>query len=58
MVGSITFSLFGETSPSMSPEDLYALHCCWELGVDDDPRAPAARSIAAGRALLGFPAEG
>lgn len=58
MVGSITFSLFGETSPSMTPEDIYALHCCWELAVDDDPRAPSARSVAAGRALLGFPPNG
>lgn len=55
LVGSITFALLGETAPGMSPEDVYALHCCWELRVDDDPRAPAEPSIAAGRALLGFP---
>lgn len=54
MVGSITASLRGETSPNMAPEDLYALHCCWELQVDQDPRAPSIRSIAAGRRLLGF----
>ena len=54
MVGSITFALLGETSPEMPPEDIYALHCCWELQVEDDPRAPADRTIAAGRKLLGF----
>lgn len=54
LVGSITFALFGETSPEMPPEDIYALHCCWELQVEDDPRAPADRTAEAGRRLLGF----
>jgi hypothetical protein len=52
LVGSITFSLFGETSADMAPEDVYALHCCWELEVEHDPRSPSERSIAAGRELL------
>ncbi len=55
LVGSITFCLFGETNPSMSPEDIYALHCCLELQIDDDPRAPEKRTVDAGRRLLGFP---
>ncbi len=42
MVGSITFALFGETNADMSPEDAYAIHCCWELDVNDDPRAEEA----------------
>jgi len=52
MVGSVTFALFGETRPSQSPEDIYALHCCWELEVNEDPRAPEERSIEAGRQIL------
>ncbi len=52
MVGSITFALFGETNPDMSAEDVYGIHCCWELEVNDDPRAPKQRSAKAGRKLL------
>jgi hypothetical protein len=52
MVGSITFALFGETTPGMPPEDVYALHCCWELECKQDPRAPKQRSVKAGRRLL------
>ncbi len=56
--GSATFSLFDETNPDMSPEDAYALHCCWELEMNDDLRAPDERSIAAGRAILEAGARG
>ena len=56
--GSITFSLFDETNPDMAPEDAYALHCCWELEVNDDVRAPEVRSIATGRAILEAGARG
>lgn len=52
MVGSITFSLFGETSAEMSPEDLYGIHCAWELETNGDPRAREERTAAAGRRLL------
>jgi hypothetical protein len=52
MTGSITFSLIDETSPEMPPEDIYALHCCWELEANDDPRAPVERSIEAGKSLI------
>ncbi|QJX00006.1 hypothetical protein [Frigoriglobus tundricola] len=54
LVGSITFSLGGETTADMSPEDAYGVHCCWELEVNDDPRAPKTRSAKAGRKLLGI----
>ncbi len=54
LVGSIPFALFGETDPSMSPEDIYAIHCCWEMQVRDLPDAPARRTIEDGRRLLGF----
>ena len=40
MVGSITFALDGENSPDRKPSEMYALHCCWELQVKGDPRAP------------------
>jgi hypothetical protein len=52
MAGSITFSLIDEASAEMPPEDIYALHCCWELEANEDPRAPAERSIEAGRAMI------
>ncbi len=52
MVGSITFSLLGETHPGMSAEDIYALHCCWELEYRGDALAPQVRDIQAGRQLL------
>jgi hypothetical protein len=54
MVGSITFALFGETTADLSPEDVYALHCCWELEMNEDKRAPKKRSVGAGRKLLGW----
>lgn len=56
MVGSVTFALFGETTAELSPEDIYALHCGWELQQRGDPRAPKERTVQAGRKLLGFPA--
>lgn len=52
MVGSITFALFGETTKDLSPEEAYALHCCWELEMYEDPRAPRKRTIEAGLKIL------
>jgi hypothetical protein len=52
MVGSKTFALFSENSADLSPIDAYALHCCWELEVNKDPRAPKKQSVAEGRKLL------
>lgn len=54
MVGSITFALFGESTPDLSAEDVYGLHCCWELEVNNDARAPKRRTAKAGRKLLGI----
>ena len=54
MVGSVTFALFGEATAGLSAEDAYALYCCWELEMREDPRAPEKRSVAEGRRLLGF----
>lgn len=52
MVGSVTFALLGETTADLAPEDVYALHCCWELEWLGDARAPKERSIRAGRRIL------
>jgi hypothetical protein len=54
MVGSTTFALAGDPTADLSAEDAYALYCCWELQANGDARAPAERSVAAGRKLLGF----
>ncbi|HET9157498.1 MAG TPA: hypothetical protein VFN91_12570, partial [Myxococcaceae bacterium] len=53
LVGSVTFSLFGETKASGTPEDALAAHCVWELQQNGDPRGEG-REIEAGRELLGF----
>jgi len=52
MSGTVTNCLFDETEVGMSPGDVYALHCCWELTMKQDPRAPREPSIAFGRQLL------
>jgi hypothetical protein len=54
MVGSVTFALFGTATADMCPEDVYGVHCCWELEMKRDPRAPKKRSPKAGRKLLGI----
>jgi hypothetical protein len=54
LVGSITYFLKDETSPEMSPEDIYGLHCCWELETKKDGRAPKQRTAAAGRGMIGI----
>ncbi len=55
LVGSTTFSLFGETRPAPegTPEDALAAHCVWELEGKGDPRGKG-RKIEVGRKLLGF----
>jgi len=52
LVGSTTFALFGETTTDLPPEDIYGLHCCWELKNNGDSRAPKERSAEAGREIL------
>ncbi len=54
MVGSITFALFDETTADMPAEDLYGIHCAWELQANGDPRAPEERTAEVGRELLGI----
>lgn len=52
MVGSITFALFGEATAELSPEDIYGLHCSWEMQTNEDPKAPKETNAAVGRAIL------
>jgi hypothetical protein len=52
LVGSITFSLFFVTSTDMKPEEIYALHCCWELQTRGDPTAPKEISASYGRKMI------
>lgn len=52
MVGSITFALVGEATTDLTPEEIYGLHCCWELQENDDRRAPKDRSAVAGTRIL------
>jgi hypothetical protein len=52
MVGSVTFALFGEATPDLSAEQVYGLHCAWELEVKRDPRAPSKRTVEAGIEIL------
>ncbi len=52
MVGGVTMSLFGESLPTADPVDAYALHCCWELQVRENPRAPKERTVELGRKIL------
>jgi hypothetical protein len=51
LVGSTTWAMFSEPRVS-KPTDIYAIHCCWELQGNDDPRAPSERSVAAGLRIL------
>jgi len=56
LVGSVTFSLTGDTKPlpEGTPEDAYVAHCLWELRQERDPRAETLTPDQV-RALLGFP---
>jgi hypothetical protein len=52
MVGSVTFALFGETKADLSVEQVYGLHCAWELECNRDARAPQKRTAEAGIQIL------
>jgi hypothetical protein len=55
LAGSTTFSLFPQTKVDLSPEDVYGLHCCWELEIQEDDRAPKKGSAMIGRKILVHP---
>ncbi len=52
LVGSVTWAMFGSNTIHLSPEDVYGLHCAWELIQCGDPTAPPESEVAAGRAIL------
>jgi hypothetical protein len=52
LVGSVTWAMFGSNTIDLSPEDVYGLHCAWELIQNEDREAPAESTAAAGRAIL------
>jgi hypothetical protein len=52
MVGSCTFALFGESTSNLSINQVYGLHCAWELEKNHDPRAPQKRTPDAGILIL------
>lgn len=52
MVGSVTFALFGTDSETIQPAEVYGLHCAYELGWNEDPRAPEEKTAAAGLKIL------
>jgi hypothetical protein len=52
MVGSVTFALSGESTPGLSAEQIYGLHCAWELEMKRDPRAPNKRTAEVGIQIL------
>ncbi len=52
MVGSVTFALFDDSTSELSPEDIYGIHCCWELQMSEDSSAPEDCDPATGCAIL------
>jgi hypothetical protein len=52
MVGSVTFALAGESTPDLSADQIYGLHCAWELEIKRDARAPQKRTAEAGIEIL------
>jgi hypothetical protein len=52
MVGSVTWAMFSSNTTDLSPEDIYGLHCAWELIQKEDPAAPPEADVSAGRAIL------
>lgn len=52
MTGSVTWAMFGTNTLDLSVEDVYGLHCAWELIQAEDGEAPGDTDAAAGRAIL------
>ena len=52
LTGSVTWAMFGSNSLDLSAEDVYGLHCAWELIQNEDREAPPESSVAAGKAIL------
>lgn len=54
MVGSTTFALFGESTADLCPEDVYGLHCCWELEMEDRTAEEGRRMLREANPDAGF----
>lgn len=52
MVGSVTFALFGENTAELSAEDIYGLHCLWELQKNDEAYSSEKLSAEKGKKIL------
>lgn len=52
LVGSVTWAMFGSNTTEMRVEDIYGLHCAWELQSNEDAEAPAEMDADAGRRIL------
>jgi hypothetical protein len=51
MTGSITWSMMGDP-PLKTPDEVYAMHCVWEMQHNEDPSAPSKRTVQHGRKIL------
>jgi hypothetical protein len=52
MVGSTTFALFSCDTADLPPEDIYALHCCFEQKMFGDANVPTQHYVETGRKML------
>jgi hypothetical protein len=52
LVGSVTWAMFGVNTIDLPPEDLYGLHCAWELVQAGHREAPREYDVSSGRAIL------
>ncbi|HET9446859.1 MAG TPA: hypothetical protein VFO35_11395, partial [Steroidobacteraceae bacterium] len=52
MTGSVTWAMFGQNTLDLTVEDVYGLHCAWELMQCESSEAPKEMDPAAGREIL------
>lgn len=52
MTGSVTWAMFGRNTLDLTIEDVYGLHCAWELMQAESSEAPKEMDPAAGRKIL------
>jgi hypothetical protein len=52
MTGSVTWAMFGQNTLDLTIDDVYGLHCSWELMQAESCEAPKEIDAAAGRKIL------
>lgn len=52
MTGSVTWAMFGQSTRDLAIEDVYGLHCAWELMQAESCEAPKEMDAAAGRKII------